>query len=79
MKETWSILSNVLHRKAVNSLPDTMTVEGHDCGDRKVIIEAFNNFSPLLEIEMDILIQKEIATFVTTLPINRQIFFISSY
>ena len=34
MKKTWAILSDILHRKAVNSLPDTMTVEGHDCGDR---------------------------------------------
>ena len=37
MKKTWAILSDILHRKAVNSLPDAMTVEGHDCGDRKVI------------------------------------------
>ena len=66
MKKTWAILSDILHRKAVNSLPDTMTVEGHDCGDRKAIAEEFNNFSPLLESGMDILIQKEIVTFVTT-------------
>ena len=44
MKKTWAILSDILHRKAVNFLPDTMTVEGHDCGDRKAIAEEFNNF-----------------------------------
>ena len=44
MKKTWAILSDILHREAVNSLPDTMTVEGHDCGDRKAIAEEFNNF-----------------------------------
>ena len=49
MKKTWAILSDILHRKTVNSLPDTMTVEGHDCGDRKVIAEKFNIFSPLLK------------------------------
>ena len=44
MKKTWAILSDILYRKAVNSLPDTMTVGGHDCGDRKAIAEEFNNF-----------------------------------
>ena len=44
IEKTWAILSDILHRKAVNSLPDTMTVEGQDCGDRKVIAEKFNNF-----------------------------------
>ena len=32
------------HRKTINSLPDTMTVQGHDCSDRKVIAEQFNHF-----------------------------------
>ena len=36
MKKTWIILSDMLHRKAINSLPDTMTVQGRDCSDRKV-------------------------------------------
>ena len=44
IKKTWAILSDILHRKAVNSLPDTMTVEGYDCGERKVIAEEFNIF-----------------------------------
>ena len=37
MEKTWAILSDILHRKAVTSLPDTMTVEGHDCGDRRLL------------------------------------------
>ena len=44
LKETWAILSDILHRKATNSLPDTMTVQGHDCSGRKVIAVEFNNF-----------------------------------
>ena len=44
LKNTCAILSDILHRKAINSLPDTITVQGHDCSDRKVIAEEFNNY-----------------------------------
>ena len=37
-------LIDILQRKSVNSLPDTMIVKGHDCGDRKVIAEELNIF-----------------------------------
>ena len=66
MKKTWAILSDILHRKAINSLPDTMTVQSHDCSDRKVIAEQFNIFSLLLESGMDIRIHKKNITFVIT-------------
>ena len=33
-----------LKKTQLNSISDTMTVEGHDCSDRKAITEEFNNF-----------------------------------
>ena len=44
MKKIWAILSDILQKKAINSLPDTMTVQDHDCSDRKVIAEQFSHF-----------------------------------
>ena len=44
IKKIWAILSDILQRKAINSLPDTMTLQDHDCSDRKVIAEQFNHF-----------------------------------
>ena len=29
MKETWAILSDILNKKAINPLPDMMTIQGH--------------------------------------------------
>ena len=66
MRKTWAILSDILHRKAINYLPDTMTVQSHDCSDRKVIAEQFNIFSPLLESGMNIRIHNKNITFVIT-------------
>ena len=44
MKKTWAILSDILNRKAINPLPDMMTIQGHECSDKKVIAEQFNIF-----------------------------------
>ena len=44
MKKTWAILSDILNRKAINPLPDMMTIQGHNCSDKKVIAEQFNIF-----------------------------------
>ena len=42
MKITWAIISDILHGKTINSLPHTMTVQGHDYS--QVIAEQFMNF-----------------------------------
>ena len=44
MKKTWAILSDILNREAINPLPDMMTIQGHECSDKKVIAEQFNIF-----------------------------------
>ena len=44
MKKTWAILSDILNRKAINPLPDMMTIQGHECSDKKVIADQFNIF-----------------------------------
>ena len=44
MKKTWAILSDILNRKAINRLPDMLTIHGHECNDKKVIAEQFNIF-----------------------------------
>ena len=44
MKKTWAILSDILNRKAINGLPDMLTIRGHECNDKKVIAEQFNIF-----------------------------------
>ena len=31
IKKSWAILSDILNRKAINPLPDMMTIQGHDC------------------------------------------------
>ena len=44
MIKTWAILSDILNRKAINPLPDMMTIQGHECSDKKVIADQFNIF-----------------------------------
>ena len=44
MKKTWAILSDILNRKAINPLPIMMTIQGHECSNKKVIAEQFNIF-----------------------------------
>ena len=44
MKKNWAILSDILNRKAINPLPDIMTIQGHECSDKKVFAEQFNIF-----------------------------------
>ena len=41
MKKTWSIISETLHRKVKNPIPDTMTI-GQDCSDKEIMAESFN-------------------------------------
>ena len=35
MKKTWSIISETLHRKVKNPIPDTMTINGQEYGFKK--------------------------------------------
>ena len=67
MKKTWAILSDILNRKAINPLPDMMTIQGHECSDKKVIAEQFNIFLPQWECRMCIEIMYTIGiVFETT-------------
>ena len=44
MKKTWATLSDILNRNTKKSLPDTMTINGRDCKDKRIIAEQFNSF-----------------------------------
>ena len=44
MKKKWNIISGTLNRKVKNSIPDTMTINGQDCSDKRTIAENFNIF-----------------------------------
>ena len=38
---TWAVLSEILNRKNLNSVPDNMTVNGAECSDKQAIAEHF--------------------------------------
>ena len=59
MKKAWTILSDILHRKAINYLPNTMTVQGSS-SDRKLLQNSLIIFSSLLDSGMDILIHRKL-------------------
>ena len=67
MKKTWSILSDILNRKAINPLPDMMTIQGHECSDKKLLLNSSIYFLPQWECRMYIEIMHTIGiVFETT-------------
>ena len=38
MKKKWGIISETLNRNVENSVPETMTINGQDCSNKKIIV-----------------------------------------
>ena len=50
IKKTWAVISEILNKNVRNPIPDNMVINGvHDCSDKQVIANNFNNFLPRLE------------------------------
>ena len=44
MKKTWAVLSDILNSDILNSVPDSMIINGLECSDKQAIAEHFNSF-----------------------------------
>ena len=54
MKKTRSIISETLHRKVKNLIPDTMTINGQDCSDKETMAESFNTLFASIEKQIEL-------------------------
>ncbi len=44
LKKTWSVISETLNRTKNVIIPDKMDISGHECSDKRTIVEQFNKF-----------------------------------